>query len=97
MALTLCGRTCPCRRNEELARVAKHHGLPDLVVGMRCSVDGQPGTLAGAESGYLLVRFDDIRRPRGGQHCHATWRTEFFGRDGESIWCDPELEVRHAD
>lgn len=51
----------------ESRRVPAHRG-------QRCRVDGKPGVITSARTGYLMVLFDGAKHP---MPCHPTWRFEY--------------------
>ena len=42
--------------------------------GMRVTVNGQPGTIAGSDGQYIKVRYDGDKFTR---RCHPTWHVEY--------------------
>lgn len=69
-------------------RVCEYRGLPKIEKGMRCEVEGKPGTIIGGNcSANLNVRFDGWKIT---SNCHPYWKIKIFSEDG-SVFYDSEL------
>ncbi len=55
--------------------------MPWLKRGMRCDMDGKPGTVTGAGT-YLHIRFDGQRHS---VNCHPTWAMTFYDASGKVV------------